>query len=174
MTDTISYEITAMSGELEFRSYPALVLATVDMTKDEAGFRLLFAYIMGYNRTGDTLPMTPPGDHLPTGRDDKTGRLRCEVDVICHAPGNERDGIPDPLDSRIRVTTQSGREVAVIRFSGYARPHEVAAAELQLREGLRKARIEPVEEPFLMRYHPPPGHPVSCDKTRWGGWRSND
>ncbi|WP_062396172.1 heme-binding protein [Methanogenium cariaci] len=174
MTDTISYEITAMSGELEFRSYPALVLATVDMTKDEAGFRLLFAYIMGYNRTGDTLPMTPP---VITSR--QVAMTRPAVSDVrsmsfVMPPGNERDGIPDPLDSRIRVTTQSGREVAVIRFSGYARPHEVAAAELQLREGLRKARIEPVEEPFLMRYHPPPGHPVSCDKTRWGGWRSND
>ena len=69
--------------------------------------------------------------------------------------GLTRDEIPEPLDSRVRISTVPDREVAIIRFRGYARKGDVAAAEGRLREGLRQAGIEPVGEPFLMRYNPP-------------------
>ena len=55
----------------------------------------------------------------------------------------------------MRITTLSGREVAVIRFHGYARQDEVNAAQSRLREGLKNAGIAPVGQPFLMRYNPP-------------------
>jgi hypothetical protein len=70
-------------------------------------------------------------------------------------PQKSRDDIPDPLDSRVRITTLPAREVAVIRFKGYARQGEVESAEERLLEGLKKAAIEPVGGPFLMRYNPP-------------------
>jgi hypothetical protein len=70
-------------------------------------------------------------------------------------PQKSREDIPDPLDNRVRIITVPAREVAVIRFSGYARPDEVEAAEERLLEGLKKAVIEPVGSPFLMRYNPP-------------------
>jgi hypothetical protein len=70
-------------------------------------------------------------------------------------PGQSRDDIPDPLDGRVRITTLPSREVAIIRFKGYARQEEVIAAEERLLAGLKKAAIEPVGGPFLMRYNPP-------------------
>jgi len=48
--DTIPYAVTGTNGEIEFRHYPGLVLATVDTADDNAGFSLLFAYISGSNR----------------------------------------------------------------------------------------------------------------------------
>jgi hypothetical protein len=155
MTDTIPYEITGEAGEIEFRKYPAVVLATVESTEDNAGFNLLFAYITGSNTSKNTLSMTSP---VITSQ-----KIAMTAPVVSDAksmsfvmpPGKNRDEIPEPSDSRVRITTLPEREVAVIRFKGYARKKEVAAAEERLREGLRTAGIAPVGEPFLMRYNPP-------------------
>jgi hypothetical protein len=155
MTETIPYEITGKSGEIEFRKYPSIVLATVDSDENDAGFNLLFAFITGSNLTQNKISMTSP---VITSR-----RIEMTAPVVSDAtsmsfvmpPGLSRDDIPDPLDSRVRITTLPSREVAVIRFKGYARQNEVIAAEERLMDGLKKATIEPVGGPFLMRYNPP-------------------
>jgi hypothetical protein len=49
MTETIPFEITGTMGEIEFRKYPPLVLATAASDEDDAGFDLLFAFITGSN-----------------------------------------------------------------------------------------------------------------------------
>jgi hypothetical protein len=69
--------------------------------------------------------------------------------------GKTRDEIPDPLDNRVRIVTLPEREVAVIRFTGYASPQEVDAVTLRLQDGLKMAKIETVGQPFLMRYDSP-------------------
>ncbi|WFN33837.1 heme-binding protein [Methanogenium sp. S4BF] len=155
MTDTIPYEITGEAGEIEFRKYPAVVLATVDSSGDNAGFNLLFAYITGKNTARNSISMTSP---VITSQ-----QIAMTAPVVSDAasmsfvmpPGKTRDEIPDPLDSRVQISTLPAREVAVIRFRGYARKDEVAAAEVRLRDELRSAGIEPVGAPFLMRYNPP-------------------
>ena len=138
MTETIPYEITGKAGEIEFRKYPSVVLATVDSDGNDSGFNLLFAFITGSNNTQHKISMTSP---VITSRK--------------MPPGQSRDDIPDPLDNRVRITTLPAREVAVIRFKGYARQDEVESAEERLMDGLSKASVETVGGPFLMRYNPP-------------------
>ena len=55
--------------------------------------------------------------------------------------GKEQDEIPDPLDERVKITTQSPREMAVIRFKGYAGREDVNDVKVRLLEGLQKAGI---------------------------------
>ena len=69
--------------------------------------------------------------------------------------GKTREETPDPLDSRVRIVTLPEREVAVIRFTGYASPQEVDAVTVRLQDGLKKGGIETVGQPFLMRYDTP-------------------
>ena len=155
MTETIPFEITGKTGEIEFRKYPSVVLATAADDGDDRGFNLLFAFITGSNITRHTISMTSP---VITSR-----RIAMTAPVVSDAksmsfvmpPEKSRDDIPDPLDSRVQITTLPAREVAIIRFRGYARHEEVEAAEERLLEGLKKASIEPVGGPFLMRYNPP-------------------
>jgi len=155
MTETIPYEITGKTGEIEFRKYPSIVLATTDSDGNDTGFNLLFAFITGNNRSQNKISMTSP---VITSR-----QIAMNSPVVSDAnsmsfvmpPGKSRDDIPDPLDSRVRITALPAREVAIIRFRGYARQDEVEAAERRLLEGLKKAAIEPVGSPFLMRYNPP-------------------
>ena len=148
MTDTIPYEVTDTAGEIEFRKYPPVVLATVESSGDDSGFRLLFGYITGNNSTQNRISMTSP---VITSQ-----QIAMTAPVVSTAmsmsfvmpPGLTSDEIPEPLDSRVHISTLPAREVAVIRFRGRARKGEVAAAEKRLRDGLREGGTETVGEPF--------------------------
>ena len=126
--DTIPYTDKGKAGEIEFRHYPELVLATVDTAGDDAGFNLLFAYISGSNKPREKIPMTAP---VITSQ-----KIPMTAPVVSDAAsmsfvmpaGSKREDIPDPLDSRVRIVTLPERDIAVIRFSGYAPPEDVDAA----------------------------------------------
>jgi hypothetical protein len=109
----------------------------------------------GSNQTQNKVSMTSPAIYLPQDRDDGAGGFRCQIDVVCNGPRVKLGDIPDPQDGRAQITTLSSREVAVIRFKGYARQDEVKSAEERLLEELKKAAIETVGSPFLMQYNPP-------------------
>ena len=153
--ETIPYSIKGTSGEIEFRQYPSLVLATTDNSQNDAGFNLLFAYISGSNKARDKIPMTAP---VITSQ-----KIPMTSPVVSNATsmsfvlpaGKTREETPDPLDSRVRIVTLPEREVAVIRFTGYASPQEVDAVTVRLQDGLKKAGIETVGQSFLMRYDTP-------------------
>jgi hypothetical protein len=156
MTETIPYEVTGTAGEIEFRKYPALVLATVDSAGgDDSGFNLLFAYITGNNTARNSISMTAPV--ITSAEIPMTAPVVSDAKSISFVMprGKNRDEMPEPLDSRVRIISMPEREVAVIRFRGYAPQEDVAAAEVRLREGLKTAGIEPAGGPFLMRYNPP-------------------
>jgi hypothetical protein len=152
---TIPYTDKGKTGEIEFRHYPELVLATVDTAGDDAGFSLLFAYISGSNKPREKIPMTAP---VITSQ-----KIPMTSPVVSNATsmsfvmpaGTTREGTPDPLDSRVRIVTIPEREIAVIRFTGYASPQEVDAVTSRLQEGLEKTGIETVGQSFLMRYDTP-------------------
>jgi len=165
--ETIPYVIKGTTGEIEFRQYPSLVLATADNSQNDAGFNLLFAYISGSNKARDTIPMTAPvitSQKIPmTAPVITSQKIPMTAPVVSDAgsmsfvmpAGTKREEIPDPLDSRVRIVALPEREVAVIRFTGYAPPEDVDAVTLRLREGLKKTGIETVGQPFLMRYDSP-------------------
>ena len=69
--------------------------------------------------------------------------------------GMKREETPDPLDSRVRIVTIPERDIAVIRFSGYAPPADVDAATSRLQAGLKNEGIVTTGQPFMMRYDSP-------------------
>jgi hypothetical protein len=155
MTQTISYEITGQIGEIEFRKYPRLVLATVLSPGNDSGFNLLFSYITGKNRTKRQIQMSAPvitsekiAMTAPVVSDEKS------MSFVMPG-GKEQDEIPDPLDERVKITTQNPREMAVIRFKGYAGREDVNDVKSRLLEGLQKAGITAHGQPVLMRYNAP-------------------
>ncbi|MDD1681562.1 MAG: heme-binding protein [Methanoregula sp.] len=153
--DTIPYAVTGKTGEIEFRHYNELVLATVDTADDNAGFNLLFAYISGSNKPREKIPMTAP---VITSQ-----KIPMTAPVVSDAAsmsfvmpaGTKRDETPDPLDSRVRIVTIPERDIAVIRFSGYAPREDVDAAASRLQDGLKSEGIVTAGQPFLMRYDSP-------------------
>ncbi|HSQ94009.1 MAG TPA: heme-binding protein, partial [Methanoregula sp.] len=140
---SIPYTDRGKAGEIEFRHYPELVLATVDTAKDDAGFNLLFAYISGSNKHREKIPMTAPVVS-------DAGSMSFVMPA-----GTTREETPDPLDSRVRIVTQPERDIAVIRFSGYAPLEDVDAVTSRLQDGLKNEGIGTAGRPFLMRYDSP-------------------
>ncbi|MEA5036870.1 hypothetical protein SDC9_34972 [bioreactor metagenome] len=155
MTKTIPYEVTGTIGKIEFRKYPALVLAEADTAEDETGFRLLFSYITGNNSAKNAISMTSPV--ISSAKIPMTAPVvsnRTTMSFVMPA-GKTRAEIPEPLDSRVRIVSVPEREVGVMMFRGRTREKEVRAAEESLQKGLLDAGVEPAGEVFLMRYNPP-------------------
>ena len=153
--DTIPYAVTGQSGDIEFRHYPELVLATVDTADDDAGFSLLFAYISGSNKPREKIPMTAPV--ITSQKIPMTAPVVSDAGSMSFVlpAGTTRDDTPDPLDNRVRIVTLPERDIAVIRFSGYAPPEDVDAATSRLQDGLKNAGIGITGQSFLMRYDSP-------------------
>ena len=153
--EAIPYTVKGTTGEIEFRQYPALVFATVDSSGNDAGFNLLFAYISGSNKPREKIPMTAPV--ITSQKIPMTAPVVSDAGSMSFVmpAGTTREETPDPLDSRVRIVTQPEREVAVIRFSGYAPQDDVGATTTRLKEGLKNEGILTVGEPFLMRYDTP-------------------
>ncbi len=155
MTETIPYEVTGNAGEVEFRRYPAIILATVQGLAENEAFMVLFRYISGNNRPGKKVPMTAP---VITPE-----KIAMTAPVLSGAGGMsfvlpatyKRDEVPEPLDPRTVISVVPAREIAVIRFSGRASPADVAAVRERLLGVLREKGINTVGEPFLMRYNAP-------------------
>jgi hypothetical protein len=203
MTDTIAFEETGQIGEIEFRKYPELVLATVHDPGDDSGFSQLFGYISGRNRikgkipmtapvmtseqipmttpvitsekipmtapvmTSEQIPMTPPvitSEKIPM-----TPPVITSEKIPMTAPvvsgehtmsfvmpaGKTLQEMPEPMDTRVELSTLPPGEIAVIRFRGYARRHDVEAVKTRLLDGLKRAGIATRGRPFLMRYNAP-------------------
>jgi len=155
MTETVAYDVTRTIGEIEFRRYPELILASVMDTGDDSGFSLLFRYITGNNQARGKLPMTSPV--ITSKKIPMTSPVVSDEGSISFVlpAGMRRDDVPDPLDDRVRITTLPPRDVAVVRFSGYAKEEEVRNATRRLLDGLEGAGISTQGQVYLMRYNPP-------------------
>jgi hypothetical protein len=167
MTETVAYEITGQIGEIEFRKYPRKVLAAVKSPGNDSGFKLLFSYITGNNRTKRQIPMTAPvitSAQIPMTSPVVSG---AESMSFVMPGGKEIDEMPDPLDHRLKIPTLPPREIAVIRFKGYASREDVHEITSRLQERLKKSGIATQRQPLLMRYNVP-WTPGSCGETRWG------
>ncbi len=69
--------------------------------------------------------------------------------------GKDRNELPEPLDPRVQLLTIPQREMAVIRFKGYAKKDDVALYTSRLLDSLEKGGIPTAGRPVLMRYNPP-------------------
>ncbi len=155
MTETVAYEITEKTGDIEFRKYSRMILATVKDNGDDQGFGLLFAYITGNNRTRKKIPMTAPvitSEQIPMTApvisDDRSMSFVMPT-------GKNEDDMPEPLDPRVQITAIPPREMAVIQFKGYATREDVNAAKTRLLDGLKEAGITGSGQMVLMRYNAP-------------------
>jgi effector-binding domain-containing protein len=134
MTETIRYEESGGVGEVEFRKYPSIILATVTGTNENENFWILFRYITGNNHSEKKLPMTSPV--ITPERIAMTTPVISETNAMSFVlPASySMKEVPEPIDTRIRISEIPARELAVIRFSGKASASDVA----QVRERLLK------------------------------------
>ena len=155
MTETIRYEERGGVGEVEFRKYPSIILATVTGTNENENFWILFRYITGNNHSGKKLPMTSPV--ITPEKIAMTTPVISETNAMSFVlPASySMKEVPEPIDTRIRIQEIPSRELAVIRFSGRASASDVAQVRERLLKKLEESNITLVGTPFLMRYNAP-------------------
>lgn len=142
-------------------------------TTGNAAFRLLFDYISGANRQGETVAMTTPvarptgggraGTKIPmtvpvesTGSD-RTGAAGEDAYVMRFflPDGSTPDTAPVPTHARVRIVGLPGRDMAVLRFSGFRNDDRTEARKAALLAALDRTAWRPVGQPVAWFYDPP-------------------
>lgn len=159
MTETVDYHVLGHVDKVEIRSYPSMLLATVEEMTDEKAFNILFRYISGENRVSARMEMTAPVISAGPGHQ----RLPMISPVVSDSrsfsfvmpKGYTAHDIPEPLDQRVRIEAKPPRKLAVLRFRGRLNRQRLERHTNELLSSLDKGSLESEGEPFLMRYNPP-------------------
>ena len=154
-------------GNFEVRDYPALIVAevTVNGEQKEAaskGFRLLAGYIFGGNKRRQSIAMTAPVAQQPIS---EKIAMTAPVTQIQNA-GNwtvrftmprayTLDSLPEPNDPNVQLRQLPSSRFAVLRFSGLARPDDVAAKSAELIVSTKTHNLRAIGPVTLAQYNPP-------------------
>jgi hypothetical protein len=153
MTAHQPYSLLRSFDGFELRRYPeyAVVQVHVDGDFDRAGnrgFRPLFNYISGDNRSAAKFSMTAPviqqeaNDHVNI------------ISFVLPA-GTDRDAIPAPRNSQVTTTVVAAHTVAASRFRGSWAESVFRNQGVQLLAMVEAAGIETVGQVYYARFDPP-------------------
>jgi hypothetical protein len=152
-----------LTKQVQIRRYGPRIAAETVVGGDEisarsAGFRRLAGYIFGRNRGQAHIDMTAPvGQQIAmTAPVSSTSSSSSGWVIRFYMPADcTMESLPVPDDERVRLVPVPGESVAVLRFSGVARPAAVAARTAELQQELRAYGFETVGPPATWLYDPP-------------------
>lgn len=125
MVETPSYEDLRRIEDVEIRHYKTMILATVSGDEVRAPFRILFDYISGNNSNRSKISMTAPV--ITPEQIDMTAPVISGGDSMSFIVPSKytMESVPLPKDGRVKIHEVPEREIAVIRFRGWARERSV-------------------------------------------------
>jgi len=161
------YEILEKERDFELRQYEDHIVAETivegefDQVGNE-GFRRLYGYITGSNRTKQSIPMTTPvsqeasSEKIPMTApvNQERGGSKWRITFLM-PPTYSMEALPEPLDSRVELKQDPGRLIAALRYSGTWRRDLYKEKEARLMEVIGERGFKPVGEPVFARYNPP-------------------
>jgi hypothetical protein len=161
------YRVLESSKDIEIRVYPPQVVAEtlVDADFDDAGnegFRRLFDYISGNNRSGPSIEMTAPVTQENAYRkiamtapvaQEKTDDV-WRITFLMPSEYTLAD-LPKPGDERVVLTQDPERTVAAIKYSGSWSTERYLANKALLDAFIAERGLTAVGEPVWARYDPP-------------------
>lgn len=163
-TKSVPYERLRSLHGVELRHYPQVTLVETRAANQRTAFRRLFNYISGANHDSESISMTAPvetqnGESVPMRspvRSDSAASDADEVRMAFYLPADYGlETAPEPTDSCIALISEPPKTVAVDRFSWYAPEWRVRRRKRSLLSTLESEGIEPLGEPYLLRYNDP-------------------
>lgn len=146
-----NYVVETSDGDFELRSYPGMVMASVDRTgsRQQAvrkGFSPLANYIFAKNRSGDKIAMTAP---VTQGRNDDgwTVSFIMPSDLSL-------DTLPVPSGD-VRLEEMAPRYMATIRFSGRWSDRRFKDQTKRLLAWMEVQGLRPLGQPEYGYYNDP-------------------
>ena len=145
-----SYKIVGKIDKVEIRHYQTVVQATtnlIDSGQSTAGFRRLAGFIFGGNDARQDIAMTAPvQETLGSGL----------VQLAFTMPaGYNLENLPNPNDPAVMLSEVPPRNMAVIRFSGWATASKIRRYQQQLLASIKSEKVTAVSAPILNQYNPP-------------------
>ena len=174
-----SYSVLSNDGDVEVRKYAPQIVATTEVEGDREaalneGFRRLAGYIFGKNRSKTKIAMTAPVSSTPSEKIAMTapvaataledGKFRITFTM---PPSYTMDTLPEPEDERVQLVVQPAQEVAVLRFSGWARGAVVQERTTSLLEWVKRHDRPTLGAPTLAQYDPPFTMPLMRRNEIW-------
>jgi hypothetical protein len=162
--ESVPYERLRMLKNLELRQYPQTILAVTTAANQRTAFRRLFRYISGANQGNESVSMTAPVETQQGESLSMTAPVRSEatetnadtVRMAFYLPSEySPETAPEPTVSGVTLVTEPQKTVAVNQFSWYAPEWRVARRTRKLLSTLEREGIEPVGDPYLLRYNDP-------------------
>jgi hypothetical protein len=147
------YTVVSRLPEFEIRHYPAATFATVVMNSKSykqmayPGFRKLAGYIFGGNANNLKIAMTAPVHMQAT---DSSSTMSFVM-----PSGFNKENLPSPDDSNIKIQTSSEEHVAAISFGGYADDKKIKSYTESLRKTLNENGISHSDNFRFLGYNPP-------------------
>lgn len=161
---SVPYERVRTLNGGEIRRYPQTVRVETTAPSQQTAFRRLFGYISGANRGDESVAMTAPVETRGGESVAMTAPVRSEagesdseaVRMAFYLPAEYTPGTaPEPTESDVTLVTEPPKTVAVNQFSWYAPEWRVTRRARKLLSTLDREGIEPVGDPYLLRYNDP-------------------
>jgi hypothetical protein len=161
------YSVLEKEDGFEIRKYDPQIVAETFVEGDlekagNEGFRRLYAYISGENTTKQSISMTAPVSQetgskkiamtAPVKQEKKDNRWR--ITFLMPAEYTLKT-LPEPNDTRVRLTEESGRLMVAVKYSGTWSEEGYEENRVLLEEYIQKRGLTKTGEPVWARYDPP-------------------
>lgn len=162
-----TFTIVKKYDNFELRRYEEYIVAEASVTgnfKDAGnkGFRMLFNYISGNNRTKREVDMT-----APVSQEELSQKIEMTVPVSQEKIGQRWiitflmpsrftiDTLPEPLDANVHLRKVPSKLIAALRYSGTWSEKRYERKKRELLDLLQKNNLRPEGNPILARYNSP-------------------
>ena len=168
-TEQPRYDVLERIGDnIEIRQYGPRVAAetTIDISKSDNvrgdAFRLIASYIFGANKTREKVAMTSPveigsaGNKIAMTAPVEVNKSDSGLVMRFFMPSKYSiDQLPEPSDSRVKLTLMPSTTVAALRFSGSTGDPAVSARAADLIRALQSSKWKTAGPITAFFYNPP-------------------
>ena len=142
-----NYEVVKKNEVYEIRKYSDRLAIETDMSNQGSSFRKLFNYISGNNVDNEEIKMTTPVTQV-----EKKGNMTMQF----YLPSRfNKENIPSPSNSDVKILNIKGGYYAVIRYSGRASDKNFIKHKSILENELKKDDMSILSPPIKATYDGP-------------------
>ena len=142
-----NYEVVKQNKVYEIRKYSDRLAIETITSNQGSSFRKLFNYISGNNENKEEISMTTPVTQI-----EKKGSMTMQF----YLPSKfNKDNIPSPSNSDVKILNIKGGYYAVIKYSGRASDKNFIKHKDILKNELRKNNISILSLPIKATYNNP-------------------
>jgi DNA gyrase inhibitor GyrI len=142
-----NYEVVKKNEVYEIRKYSDRLAIETDISNEGNSFRKLFNYISGNNDKNEEIKMTTPVTQM-----EKKGNMTMQF----YLPSRfNKENIPSPSNSDVKILNIKGGYYAVIRYSGRASDKNFIKHKSILENELKKDNMIILSPPIKATYDGP-------------------